>query len=1040
MSVKNLIKSVNSIADDRLNSFFKKITKDVILIVDDLPTNLEILCDLLTDSGFEVLVAIDGESAIEQAIYAQPNLILLDILMPELDGFETCRRLKANQSTQAIPVIFMTALSETEDKIKGFQVGAVDYVTKPIQAEEVLARITNHLTIQKLQKQLQKQNLQLQKEVKDRQQAEELILQQMQRERLLSAIGQRIRKSLNLAEILNTTVSEVRHLLQTDRVLLYQFFEDWSGIVAVESVSSKELSILNNTIIDPCFGEDHSHLYKQGRILAIEDIYTAKLASCHVDFLANFQIRATLIVPILQGENLWGLLIAHQCSEPRQWQQFEVDLLKQLSTSIAIAIQQGQLHQRLRKQNQVLVALAKSRTVNYGDLNSTLRQVTEAAAQTLEISQVSVWLYNRDHSKIHCLDLFNRSTNRHTHGRELRALDYPIYFQATEQEPIFVISDANTNFITPELSSYLSNKRAIFAVPIPMGGEKVGVICYEHTNLIRQWTLDEQNFAGSLADVVSLCLETHENKQAEEKIRLLQTITQAISESENFNSALQVTLSKVCQTIGWNFGEAWIPNSDGTVLKCSPAWYASTDANGVTISTLEKFRESSKMLRFSPGVSLPGRVWLSKKPEWIQDVAIEPESVFARSGIVLESGLSSALAIPIIVNDRVLTVFVFFTFEVHEQDQRLIELVLAVATQLGSVIERKAAQEALRLSEQRYQSIIENAIEGFFQTTASGRFINANPSLARILGYSSPEELITCIKDISQQVYVEPKHRDEFIAAIQQKDSVFEFEFQVYRKDRSVIWISENSRAVRNAAGTLLYYEGTVSDITVRKVTQEAIRYQQKQSDQLLLNILPEPIAEQLKQYPSIIADSFESVSVMFADIVGFTEFSARTSPKELVKILNLIFSKFDQLAERHGLEKIKTIGDAYMVVAGLPTPRLDHATAIAQMALDMQAEIVNLAKETGEAFKLRIGINSGPAVAGVIGIKKFFYDLWGDTVNVASRMESQGVDGAIQVSTATYELLRDEYLLEKRGVISVKGKGEMTTYLLTGRKSGKFC
>jgi class 3 adenylate cyclase len=135
-------------------------------------------------------------------------------------------------------------------------------------------------------------------------------------------------------------------------------------------------------------------------------------------------------------------------------------------------------------------------------------------------------------------------------------------------------------------------------------------------------------------------------------------------------------------------------------------------------------------------------------------------------------------------------------------------------------------------------------------------------------------------------------------------------------------------------------------------------------------------------------------------------------------------------------LEKIKTIGDAYMVVAGLPTPRRDHAIAIAEMALDMQAEMVKLGNQIGEVFQLRIGINSGPVVAGVIGIKKFFYDLWGDTVNVASRMESQGIDGAIQVTAATYDLLRDKYLFEERGVISVKGKGNLTVYLLTGREN----
>ena len=668
----------------------------VVLIVDDNPANLEMLGHFLNLSGFEVLVAIDGESAIEQAVYAQPDLILLDILMPEVDGFETCRRLKADQSTQDIPVIFMTALNGTADKVKGFDVGAVDYVTKPIQLEEVLARIASHLSIQNLQKKIRKQNLLLQQEVKERQ-------------------------------------------------------------------------------------------------------------------------------------------------------------------------------------------------------------------------------------------------------------------------------------------------------------------------------------------------------RAEEQIRLLQAITQAIGESQDFYSALKVTLCQVCKAIGWNYGQAWIPNSDGTLLESSSTWYTSTTEDGTLIPALEKlerFHRFSEVLRFAPGIGLPGRVWSSKQPEWIQDI-FDQDAMSVNSQMVLESGLKSCLGIPIVVGERVLAVLVFFTVEPREQDRRLVKLVSVVTTQLGSVIQRKQAEEALRLAEQRYHSIVENAIEGIFQTTASGRFMSANPALARIFRYSSPEELITSIKDISRQLYVDPHRRDEFIAAIQTDSAVFEFESLVYRKDRTVIWISENTRAVRDSTGSLLYYEGTVSDVTARKVAREALRYQQSQSDELLLNILPAPIAQRLKMEQGTIADSFAESTVMFADIVNFTEFSARTSAKELVQFLNLIFSRFDQLAEQHGLEKIKTIGDAYMVVAGLPTPRPDHAMVIAEMALDMQAEMVKIGAETGEAFKLRIGINSGPVVAGVIGIKKFIYDLWGDTVNIASRMESQGVDGAIQVTAVTYDLIKDKYLLEKRGVLSVRGRGDMTTYLLVGKQSG---
>ena len=1024
---------------------------DVILIVDDTPINLGMLCDFLINSGFEVLVATDGESAIEQAVYAQPNLVLLDVLMPGINGFETCCRLKANPSTQDIPVIFMTALGETEDKVKGFQVGAVDYVTKPIQPEEVLARITNHLTIQNLQKELQKQNLQLQQEVRERQRTEELLRQQTGREQLLGEIVQRIRQSLNLEEILSTTVSEVREFLQTGRVLIYRFFDDWSGTIAVESASTDELSILNSTISDPCFGKSSAQRYQEGRILVIEDIYTANMTPCHVDFLASFQVRASLVVPILQRGRLWGLLAAHHCCEPRQWQQWEIDFLKQLSTPIAIAIQQGQLYQRLRRQNQVLVALAKSRTVNHGDLHSALKQFTEAAAQTLEIDRVSVWLYNRDQSKIHCLNLFESHANRHTRGTKLTAGDYPAYFQALAQEPTIAISDANTNPIDPELqASYLPHGRTVLSphgliamldTPIRVGGQIVGVVCYEHTELTRQWTLDEQNFAGSIADLVSLCLEARERQRVEERILLLQTITQAISESPDFHSALEVTLRKVCETIGWNVGEAWIPSWDGTFLEYSAAWYASVGvvspypSGDAPVSALEKFRQHSQTLRFAPDIGLPGWIWSSKQPRWIQDLSIESKAVFVRTPIALESGLRACLGVPILVNGGVLAVFVFFSFVPREPDQRVIELVSAVATQLGSVIQRKQAEEKLQLTEKRYHSIVENAIEGIFQTTPSGRFLSANPALARIFGYSSPKELITSIKDIAQQVYVDSNSRDKFIAAIEVDNAVFEFESLVYRQDGSTIWVSENTRAVRDSSGVLLYYEGTLSDITPRKLAREALRYLHDQSEQLLLNILPEPIAQRLKLQQMTIADSFEAVSVLFADIVGFTELAARTSPKELVEILNLIFSKFDRLAERNGLEKIKTIGDAYMVVGGLPTPRPDHAVAIAQMALEMQAEMVTVAEETDKSFKLRIGINSGPVVAGVIGIKKFIYDLWGDTVNVASRMESQGVDGAIQVTATTYELLRDKYLFEKRGLISIKGKGDMMAYLLTGRQ-----
>lgn len=218
----------------------------------------------------------------------------------------------------------------------------------------------------------------------------------------------------------------------------------------------------------------------------------------------------------------------------------------------------------------------------------------------------------------------------------------------------------------------------------------------------------------------------------------------------------------------------------------------------------------------------------------------------------------------------------------------------------------------------------------------------------------------------------------------------------------------------------------------------QLIQSEQEKSERLLLNILPQPIADRLKQGHHTIADNFAEVTVLFADIVGFTGLAARVLPCQLVALLNEIFSTFDHLAEQHGLEKIKTVGDAYMVVGGLPTPRSDHARAIAEMALDMQAAIVAFNQTTNENLSIRIGVHTGPVVAGVIGSKKFSYDLWGDTVNLASRMESHGLAGCIQMTATTYEHLRLHYRFEERGCIQVKGRGEIRTYLLLGKKTSQ--
>jgi adenylate cyclase len=251
------------------------------------------------------------------------------------------------------------------------------------------------------------------------------------------------------------------------------------------------------------------------------------------------------------------------------------------------------------------------------------------------------------------------------------------------------------------------------------------------------------------------------------------------------------------------------------------------------------------------------------------------------------------------------------------------------------------------------------------------------------------------------------------------------------------VWFTSTMLALNIAVGGTMMFLLLAVFASQRREALTALRQEQAKAENLLLNILPRSIADRLKAETQPIADQFGSASILFADVVDFTPWSERLPPAEVVGYLDHLFSHFDELAERHGLEKIKTIGDCYMVAAGVPTPRPDHARALALMALDM-LEAMRSDEGVGHlGLELRVGVNSGPVVAGVIGRKRFLYDLWGDAVNTASRMESHGAPGRIQITRATYELLADEFECEPRGTITVKGKGEIETWYLIRPRGG---
>ena len=247
-------------------------------------------------------------------------------------------------------------------------------------------------------------------------------------------------------------------------------------------------------------------------------------------------------------------------------------------------------------------------------------------------------------------------------------------------------------------------------------------------------------------------------------------------------------------------------------------------------------------------------------------------------------------------------------------------------------------------------------------------------------------------------------------------------------------WFTATMLALNVIATGAVAFTVLASFANQRNAALEALRAEQERSEALIRNVLPSAIAERLKTGESI-ADHMESATIVFADVVDFTPLSARLTPAEVVGTLDHLFSHFDTLVERHGLEKIKTIGDAYMAAAGVPDPCADHAQRAALLALDMRAAVATSTIAGRQGIELRIGINSGPVTAGVIGTKRFLYDLWGDAVNTASRMESNGTPGEIQITRTTYELVKDGFECRARGTIQVKGKGEMETWYLVAAR-----
>ncbi|MEH2449373.1 MAG: adenylate/guanylate cyclase domain-containing protein [Nostoc sp.] len=535
-----------------------------------------------------------------------------------------------------------------------------------------------------------------------------------------------------------------------------------------------------------------------------------------------------------------------------------------------------------------------------------------------------------------------------------------------------------------------------------------------------------------LEDIVYIGRDVTARQHREQRTSTQYAITRILSESQSVKQGIPQILQSICQNLGCDLGELWTASqyigtsvqgdSINAVLRCVEIWSS-------RVISVREFKAITWQTTYTPGVGLPGRIWIRRLPLWIQDITKDGDT--RRSQPAAETGLHAAFGFPILDDSEILGVMVFFSRDVQPKDKDLLQLVGSIGSQVAQFIKRKQAEDALVESEERYRDLFENANDLIQSINASGHFLYVNRAWRETLGYSEAEIANMTVFDI-----IHPECKQDFLQRFYRLLSGEKFnqiKSAFVTKDGQTIFLEGNINC-KFVEGHPVAVRGIFRNVTQRLAAEKALRRHQEETERLLLNILPAAISKPLKQEPANIAEDFADVTVLFADIVGFTEITASMSAIQVVNLLNQIFSAFDRLTEQYGLERIKTINDAYMVVGGLPTRRLDHAQAIAQMALHIQTAIALFNTENNQNFNIRIGIHSGSVMAGVINLNNFTYD-WGDTINIASCMESQGLVGKIQVTEDTYKYLCDEFLLEKRGEIEVKSKGKMTTYLLIGKK-----
>ncbi|WP_392535640.1 PAS domain S-box protein [Nostoc sp. C117] len=715
-----------------------------ILLVDDNLENLYCLSDILQDQGYQVQSIISRKLAINTVLTSPPDLLLLNLLMGENNGYEVCKYLKANQKTQDVPIIFFGITDELSEKVNVFDFSDVDYINQPFKTKEVLLRVQNQLTLQRLKKDLkeeieERQRLAVELNIRNRQIEDTLpkisINNLLQSDRCAKAKGDRllVKASLKNSEtkyrhliaekVLEESATKLRNhnlvltelaqnqtLYQGDlKVALSQITEAATQNIGVEraSVWLYDETAMKMKCLDLFQASCNQH--SEGVSLSAAD-YPAYFAAlqqnqpiaadnAHIDprtkeFSASYlklSITSILDIPIRQEGKTVGVLCLEAVGGIHSWTLEDQNFARSLGNlaSLVLEARSRQSAEAARRASEKKLASA------FRSSPDPIALITVPDKRYIEINDSFCQFFGYSRSQV---------------------------IDRTDEELNIWVNPEEYNLLTHMLQQTKAIRNHEVDVRICSGEIRTTLFSAEMIDIDGLWYV-----LGTAKDIT-------ERKQAENESRLLLLTTQAITRASDVNNALAVVLQLICQTIGWDFGEAWIPNEDDTILEHSLGWYGEENS-------LEEFYHQSKTVKFPMGVGLPGRVWQNQEPEWIEDVCQVTEPIFWRSPQATNVGLKAGFGVPILANNQVLAVLVFFKRSSVLIDRRLLLLVSAVAAQLGGLIERKTLEQKLALREARLNAFFSSAPVGMTIIDSQLRFVQINQLLAEINGTSQEDHI-----------------------------------------------------------------------------------------------------------------------------------------------------------------------------------------------------------------------------------------------------------------------------------------------------------